>query len=446
MRSVPVDRIVFVASLAVLAWLHGFATSARQWFPNDLLDQAWDQAQAMWPFRPPIYLHERIYGREGAQIVEPEALQPGLTLITSAWGSPGDLTPGLRLIDRQGEVLHEWRIDPTDAFSQFTDRFRPAVKDFDLQGTYLFPNGDVLVNLEYAGTLRLDACGNVLWRLQAGNHHSIARAEDGSFWIPAVTPSPRRESPAHPDGFPGIERPVYQDQILRVTEDGTVLETINVLDVLYANGLEWLLAEEDRLRDVDPTHLNDVEPLPDSLAAEYPLFEGGDLVVSLRALDLVFVLDPETERVKWHAAQHLIRQHDPDFIGGGWIGVFDNRWDGTRRGTMLGGSRILAFQPHTDSMRVWFPTPRSEPFYTPHRGKWQRLDNGNLLLTEEAAGRIVEVAPDGRTVWEWVAAPYEASDVAAVTKGTRVDVTPADVASWPCAASNPLNDREELPS
>ena len=143
--------------------------------------------------------------------------------------------------------------------------------------------------------------------------------------------------------------------------------------------------------------------------------------------------------MKWHASAPFILQHDPDFLGDGWIGVFDNNRDFTPRGTMLGGSRIVALQPHTDSMEVLFPTSRSEPFYTGVMGKWQLLENGNLLLTEATAGRIVEVAPTGSTVWEWIAPPYDDAMVPHVSEGTRYDVTTEGVASWTCSRS----DREE---
>lgn len=437
----PVDKIVFVASIAVLSWFYGFATRAGSWFPTEHLSTAWKQARAVNPFRQPEYLHDRVYDRQGIRTPLPDRMQPGLTVITSAWKRGGRLTPGMRLIDERGTVLHEWSIDPAGIFADSPTR-ELGNADIDIHGSYLLPNGDVLVNLEYAGTLRLDACGRVRWRLAANNHHSIARADDGTFWIPAVT-SRRLESPDHPEGFPGIQGPVYQDQLMRISEDGTVLDTINVLDVLYRSGLEWHLAEKTMLAYEDPTHVNDVEPLSDSLAAEYPLFEAGDLVVSSRLLSLVFVLDPESQRVKWQASRPQIWQHDPDFIGDGWIGILDNRSDGTERGTMLGGSRIIAFQPHTDSVKVLFPTELSEPFYTIHRGKWQMLQNGNMLLTEEAVGRVVEVAPDGRTVWEWIVEPVTASKVPAVTKATRIALTRGDVAGWPCASGRPAENEQE---
>lgn len=59
-----------------------------------------------------------------------------------------------------------------------------------------------------------------------------------------------------------------------------------------------------------------------------------------------------------------------------------------------------------------------------------------MLLTESSAGRVAEVTPNGRTVWEWVHAPYEESNVPVVTKAARHDLTREDVATWPCSSAD----------
>lgn len=446
--SLSVENVWFLLSLAVLAFLYGTAVGKWKWVPYSVLARATEQAQSLYhswssaPYRA-CFMGPRAYDRVGIRTPIPERVQPGMTLVASywTWEETGRSGPGFKLIDRRGQTVHEWRVPRSELFPDSID-LNGDPKKSEYHGSYLFPNGDLLANLEYIGTVRLDACRNVIWTLAEKNHHSIARAEDGSFWIPGVSPERRTRSERFPDGYPGIEEPVWLDQILHVSEGGEVLDRIPVLDVLYENNLERHLVKAlgPHLENVpdDPTHLNDVEPLDPSRSDEYPLFEAGDLLVSLRHPSLVFVFDPESRDVKWHASHPFIHQHDPDFVGDGWIGVFDNNTDPTKRGTMLQGSRIVFLQPHTDSMKVPFPTRHSAPFYTATGGSWQLLENGNMLLTEARFGRIVEVAPSGRTVWEWVRAPYDESRIPFVSEGTRYDLSRNEVASWACSSVDSL--------
>ena len=434
-----VSKVWFVISVALLAFLAGFAIRATRAPPNDFLKQAWMQARST--VEPPAFSEPRVHDRSGVRLERPNAMQDGVTLLTSTWKGPEGWSPRIRLINRAGDVLHEWRIDETALFADSLDLSRKHY----LHGSHLLSNGDVLFNVEHGGTARVDACGNVKWRLPIGTHHSIDRAADGSFWVSDITQSPRRTDRAVSGGGPGLET-AYLDRLTRVSADGEVLRTLNVLGVLYTNDLARYISKSfvsgrvesptANLPGADPTHLNDVEPLPPSMADAYPLFEAGDLLISLRNIHLVFVLDPDTETVKWHASDPFIMQHDPDFIGDGWIGVFDNNRNLTARGTMQGGSRVWAVQPHTDSTKVLFPTPRSDAFYTEAGGKWQMLSNGNLLLTESHAGRILEVTPDGRTVWEWTHPPHNESMVPVVQEGTRYDLSPDEINEWPCSSED----------
>lgn len=444
MRSPSRDTIEkwgFALSFLFLAFLYGYATRTFAWFPHSYLDGAWQQARAVAPdlLGSPHWLRPRVYDREGARTVDADAAQPGLTLIAGMWKDAGR-RPGLKLISADGRTVHEWPVHPRDLFPDPPEeRTRRDPADTNIHGVYLHPNGDVVFNLSYVGTARLDACGRVRWRLPAGGHHSVERADDGSYWITGGAWLADLEGRSRAHGFRGIADEVYDDRLLRVSEHGEIVDEISMLEVLYENGLErWIpkgsrVPPEETKGRSDPVHLNDIEPLGEALADQYPLFEAGDLALSLHHLDLVLVLDPESRRVKWHASEPFIQQHDPDFIGDGWIGVFDNNRDGTGRGTMLGGSRVVALQPHTDSLKVLFPTEESEPFYTATQGRWQPLENGNLLLTETATGRVVEVGSDGRTVWEWIARPYDESRVPEITEGTRYDLSEEEVSSWPCS-------------
>ena len=407
-------RAGFVVSVAVLAMGYGLAANQWGWVPSSVAQRAWNQAEALFTDNPFSYRVPRVYDRQGARTLRPDAVQPGVTLVSSLWKPADGWQPQVRLLDQDGAVLHTWTLD-ADLF---------AARSY-VHGTHLLPDGDLVVNLEYVGTVRLGPCGTVRWRLPKRTHHAVTRADDGSFWIPAQIPG-RATGPLGDAAMP--------EQLLRVSATGEVLRTIDLLPLLFENGLAAPLF---RAHGPQPRgellHVNDVEPLPASMADAYPRFDAGDLLVSLRDLHLVLVVDPDTEAVRWHAEAPFLRQHDPDFLGDGRIGVFDNRPDGTARGTLLGGSRIVVLHLPSDSTSVRFPTARSGPFYTEAGGTWQSLPNGNLLLGEAQAGRVVEVTADGAPVWEWVRAA-RGERVPQVLDATRHALSPAAVAEWPCGA------------
>jgi hypothetical protein len=402
----------FVLSVAAFGVFYGVAAGQWGWFPKPQLQRAWNQAEAAFTDNPFSFLVPRVYRRHGGEVYKPQAVQPGVTLLSSMWRDGGNWKPQVRVVSRNGEKLHEWQIKE-DLF--------PA--DSYVHGTHLYPNGHLVVNVEYVGTARLGPGGDVVWRLPRRTHHSVTRAEDGTLWIPSQTGDLTTR-------YAGLSEAVLPEQILHVSADGDVIESLDLIQILFENGLGRYIFEQHGPRpDGELLHLNDVESLGSSMAKTYPLFQAGDLLVSLRDLHMVFVLDPETRTVRWHAHGPFLRQHDPDFMGKGKIGVFDNRPDGTRRGRVLGGSRIAVLRPSSDTAAADYLTPESDTFYTEAGGKWQQLENGNLLLTEAQAGRVVEIDSTGDVLWEWIHEPTGA-EVPQILDGARYPFTPKQVKAW----------------
>ena len=190
-----------------------------------------------------------------------------------------------------------------------------------------------------------------------------------------------------------------------------------MLDALYDSDHMGLLAT-GRAR-LDVTHMNDVEELSEELADDFPLFEAGDLLVSLRNLNVVIVIDGKTEKIKWFFTHPLLRQHDADFVAGGLISIYDNHDEYSEMSTQLGGSRILTVDPETNDVSIAYSGSAEQPFYSQAAGKHQLLPNGNLLITEAMAGRVFEVTPAGDIAWSWQVDIWPDNMVPEVLEGTR---------------------------
>ncbi len=436
-RNERVARIWFQLSVLVLVFLGGFLVSHYRWFPHAFLAQALAQMESAGAGAPavPLYAHPRRHPLQGVVAHRPDAGPPGCILLTTHW--PGDPElPGVALIDRAGAVLHRWAVDPaaiwrgakrSDSVGAGLDR-----ADNSIHGTYLFPDGDLLCSVDYVGLVRLGPGGEVRWRIDERTHHSVTRADDGNFWVCAARWLEQQEDVTR--RFPGLTAPLVEDLALCISPQGEVLCELSMLEVVYGSELRPLLWQMPRSKDL--LHMNDVEPLPAGLAAGYPSFTAGDLLVSLRDLALVLVCSADGTQIKWSAPRPLFGQHDPDFVGDGWISVFDNQAEESLDGRFLGGSRLLAFRPHTGERRQLYPAAEDPSsgerrFFTIRCGKAQPLPLGHWLLTESCAGRVFEIDADGRTVWEWFHAPRaDGLTIAEVQEGTAYPFTAADIAQW----------------
>lgn len=343
-----------------------------------------------------------------------ERMSDGVTFVTGLFGER--LTA--RLIAADGEIIHEW---PINFFEEKKDKLYPF--EALIHGDYLYANGDMLINLDQKGIYRVDACGKVLWRNESGSHHSIDVDDDGFIWTPTVAIG-YREKRLFPTPF-SIDRIGRFDP-----ETGREVETIDLVDALIDSGVEGLASAENS-RTTDALHINDVEILDRAMAPAFPMFKAGDILVSSRQRNAIFVLDRETKKVKWMRNGATQFQHDPDFDANGAISIFDNRgsenaspandWTGDR-----GGSRIIAVRPDAFEYKTLFQSNAQKKFYTPRRGKHQILDNGNILIAETDAGRAFEATPEGDIVWQYVNR-HDAGEVGWLMSATRYPASYATI-------------------
>jgi hypothetical protein len=353
----------------------------------------------------------------------------------------------LRLIRRDASIVARWPVAFSKIFTDTRHIHEPPATDWntDTHGALIQPDGSVVFVFEYMGLVKLDRCGELEWKVAAPVHHSVERAESGGYWVPGRN-YVLEEATAR---FPPFSVPYFEDTVLRISENGEILEENSLIGLFYRTGMEaWLTAmpgsELEQRMDGEILHLNKVAELETGMAADFPMFAAGDLLLSVRELNMILVTDPGLQRVKWWRVGPWIRQHDPEFKAGGLISVFNNNAYQSAFGpdnyfkkshpTIPRVSDIIEIDPATDEYRRVYGGVEGQELLTVIRGKHELTSRDGLLITEFEAGRVVETDSSGRTVWEYINR-YDEDEVAEITEAR---VYPGDyftVSDWSCARS-----------
>ncbi|MEE4270300.1 MAG: arylsulfotransferase family protein [Thermoanaerobaculales bacterium] len=323
----------------------------------------------------------------GVTVWDTERTHPGLNLYCPA-GSYYAV-----LLDMAGNEVHRW-----------TQRRQKGRR---WQFVELLPGGDLLVIRSDLSLTRMSWDSQLLWRVPLRAHHDATLAPDGTIWVLA-----RRDVI---ETVGGHEVPILGDQVVHLTGDGGIIETIDLWPMM----IEWMSDAairrvkrmagrpglldsirnagpgEIHLRydtDADISHHNTIEVVDRDIPG---VCRTGDLLMMARNLDRLFVLDPETGSIRWSWSGHGIeRPHHPTLIDGDHILFFDN---GSRRGW----SRVVEIDPLSEEIVWQYTGSEGRPFFSHSRGANERLANGNTLIIVGNRGRVIEVTPDGDIVWEF---------------------------------------------
>ncbi len=329
------------------------------------------------------------------------------------------------LADAKGHTVHTWshsafQPDPDDKPPGSMRGWNHVEADAE---------GNLLAVVPLRALLKLSPDSGLLWSCQVAAHHDLALS--GSDVL-VLSEAPRRVDLA---GGPHV---VLDNLVTRIDDRGVVRTEVSLYDVLRTDPA--LRARVDRIvdqratafrratsddvladvaremgatrgRDVpgdeqwwtirrlrslsgspcDVLHTNTLE-----VVDEHPrgLWGAGDLLVCMRELDTVAVIDPVRRVVRWSWGHtELSGPHQPSVMPDGRVLVFDN---GARRGW----TRLVAVDPVTGQVDWTWSADPPDTFFCPLAGGCQVLDGGNILVTHSALGKVFELTPSGRTVWE----------------------------------------------
>ncbi|MGF1512048.1 MAG: arylsulfotransferase family protein [Myxococcota bacterium] len=423
---------IFVVSLAVVslgaAFVYGALAHRKRLPPIPQLITAYETLFVD-GFRPRYYHLQPSRGRGAGVTINETPSDGALVLIVGFFAEENQI----RLMRRDGTLVRKWSPNYLEHFPDGEARLCKILSPLrtDIHGVHVTPQGEVVFNYEYCGSAKLDPCGELIWKVDRATHHSLVPAEAGGYWTLgrlywAAAEEPNRLPPFSSSARKG--QILKEDTLLRISEDGEILEEVSIPGLMLGQDVEALLTaigntfDSDDIDRTEVMHANKVAELPSDFAHAYPLFAAGDLVVSLRDRNLIMVLDPETKRVKWHQTGPWLRQHDPEFRPDGRISVFNNNVYRTaylNERVVLGTphqTNIIAVDPVSRETEVLFGEKPGQEMLSVIRGQHEVLDDGGMLITEFDAGRVFEVTRDGKIVWEYVNR-YDDEFVGEITNG-----------------------------
>lgn len=394
-------RSAFLLSLVVLGVAYGYVAHRFGWFPHSLVvtaepafRSALDQMRGVRPwYYVPAPAPERVI------VFQPDAVQPGPTLVSFVGAREHQY---IQVVETDGTVINQWRVDWFDLWPD-ADHLAPHLRPQSrpgpiIHGLQLLDDGGLVLQHEACGMVRLDACGHIRWRLPMRTHHSINIDDRGHIW---TSIRHTRDDPV--SGISVYRAPWDDYTIAEISPDGALLQEVSIFELLRENELTGLLmmnAFHDDFPDTggDTLHVNYVEVF--SAKMKPGLFQQGDVMVSMRNINAVLVFDLANRAVRHVSIGGFVRQHDPDFLDGNTFSVLDNNHLGLRAEGIQ--SRVVIENAATGERRVAFTGTPEQPFYTEFMGRHQWLPNGNLLVVETTRGRVLEVDPAGRPVWQFV--------------------------------------------
>jgi hypothetical protein len=433
---------LFLLSLAGFSFALGLVVGAYEVFPYGYIKYVLNSVETVFADRdnlmsnrPTGFLAERRYDGNGVTVYDEQQVSPGYTLLSGFFENSTEI----RLIRLDGSVVQRWPVSYSTLFPNSDHIFPKSdipASDWNaaIHGVDISPDGSVVFNFDGKGTVKLDKCGKPLWVVSRMTHHSVNRSADGSYWVPS-----RNMTEDDAQAYPRFKTPYRDDTVLRISPAGEVISEVSVNQILIDNGLFSLIVAngrfETKMVEDDVLHMNDIEELPNEFVASFPLFAAGDLLLSLRHLDLLLVVDPINWKVKWHHSGPWLRQHDPDFQPDGRITVLNNNSDDTKRGDIFGGSNLMSIWPASPdkAVEIIYGEDEGQYFFTNTQGKHQFLPNGNILIAEYYGGRTLEVNSRGEIVWEYVN-QYDEESVAKISGAERYPESYFDVKDWTCPA------------
>jgi hypothetical protein len=261
---------------------------------------------------------------------------------------------------KENKIIHKITLDET--------KFKKV------ENYHKWPHGLIIDNLEHVyynfdsgnSLIKKDLCGNVIWQIE-GKFHHLMSINENYLWV------------LKKENFGDYDT---SENFLKVNAfDGKILDSFNTKDLIKANlPYDYFSIKQRDLSsvwDYEPFHYNDIDVLTNKFSKYFDNYNEGDLLISSRSLNSIFVVDPKNLKVKKFLFGLTRRQHDPDW-NKGYVSIYDNQteWGNTSSGEEIRyfNSRIIKMN-QLDEKNLETINYKSS-FISDARGNHEMLDLG----------------------------------------------------------------------
>ncbi len=323
-----------------------------------------------------------------------EAVKGGYTLLSMHYSCD------VFLVDLEGHVVHTWSMPFSKAWPTHPHvPFPVGENTIGIEKAKLFPNGDLLVLYTGEGDTpwgyglaKIDRDSHVLWTYDANTHHDFY-VDKGNGDIYTLTHAWMR-TPI--EGLESLTYPLLQDYIVVLSSAGKELSKTPLMEVFrdsaYASMMMPITGQN-----WDVLHTNSIMKLEPAIAKQFPMFNAGDVLISMREISSLAVIDLKTRKIKWFFSGGFKGQHSAAFMPDGHILMYDNLGLFENNAYV---SRAAHVDPKTMKISTVYRGDEGQPLLSEFYGRVQPLDNGDILITSPMNNKVFEIDPKGRTVWE----------------------------------------------
>lgn len=354
---------------------------------------------------------------KGVTIWDPINAHRGFTLYTSGEA------PVARLVTMTGAPVHEWTVPYSKVWKLETAAVQEPQPDNLVfwRDARLLPNGDLIAVFEAAGHMpdgygmvKVDKNSTPLWSYLQRAHGAFDVAPDGRVFV--LVQDIRQDD--EPKSM--IEAPFLEDFLAVLGPDGKEIEKISLVDALERSRFASLLGKTLPGAH-DPLGATSVQYIGGGAAKGVPESAGERVLLSFGGLGTVAVLGIPGKKIVWAARGEWAGQHEARLLPDGDLMVADSPDDKD--------SRVQEIDMSSSTV-VWsYGGGTDQPFASMMRLSARRLPNGNTLLTESDAGRLIEVDQAGTVVWEYTNPPRAGQDgayIPVIASAQRIEARALD--------------------